>query len=72
MTGLGIDRAFLPVFVVLTWVQRAVGRYHRQAGLRVAQASTRSGNPYAASVVALATYADQLFTASSRASGCES
>jgi hypothetical protein len=58
---LRIDREFLPLLMVYTWVERAVKRLERKRLLRMNDPTSRSGDQFVAYVHHLAAHGDQLF-----------
>lgn len=62
-----IDAEFLPVLLVLTWVDRAVDRVHRQRRLGNPASDSRAGNRFVQYVGTLAENSHALFTISENA-----
>lgn len=60
MSKLDLDRRFLPLLLVLMWIERALGRYQRQ-GKPAEPGVARSRNAYVEYIGALAEYHDRLF-----------
>jgi hypothetical protein len=60
MSKLDLDRRFLPLLLVLMWIERALGRYQRQ-GKPAEPGVARSRNAYVDYIGALAEYHDRLF-----------
>jgi hypothetical protein len=61
---LELDRGFLPLLTVHTWVDRAVDQHRRRVGMWPSGADPRSSNAFASNVEALAQGADELFVTS--------
>ena len=61
LAHLDIDRRFLPLLLVCTWVEHALDRFHRQRALGEGGANVRSGNRYVAYIAILAGHAEWLF-----------
>lgn len=61
MARLDIDRRFLPLLLVLTWIERTVYQLDRRQALGNAQADARSGNRYVRYIGILAEDAGRLF-----------
>lgn len=63
ITRLDLDRRFLPLLLVYTWIQRALDRYERQKTLGELDENSRSGNRYVQYVSLLAQHIEDFLEA---------
>jgi hypothetical protein len=70
LQALELDRRFLPMLLVLLWVNRSLGRVDRQRAVgRGEGTNPKSGNPYPSYVRLLAEHSNALFRTSTAESG---
>jgi aminoglycoside phosphotransferase (APT) family kinase protein len=68
MARLDMDHRFVPLLLVLMWIERAVYQRDRQRGLGIATVDARAGNRFVEYIGVLAEGADRLFAETSAVS----